>query len=469
MTRWRLAGYAGGALASALVYQAFSTYVTFFYVDVLRVPATSIAAGMVAFGIWNAVNDPLLGHWSDRTRSRWGRRRPYMIFGTLPLAVVFALIWSPPFAVGAAGPLFLWFLGVILLFDFLYTAVILNWTALFPEIATQLEERARLSALRQMFGIFGLILGIALPPMLYSTIGWTAMGWGFAVIAAAFLWLSAWAARERPEFSAGEPLELLPALRHTLKNRAFVAFVAASIAVNFTFVALTAGFPFYAKYVLRIGEGQTSMLLGVVFLVALPMIFVWSRANVRWGPRTAARAAVVAFAVALSPFAVARSFAHGVGTAVLLGAGLAGLMVVLDILLADVIDADQVATGLRREGMYFGINGFLIRLGVSLQAVVMGGVFRATGYDPALGIAGQPDTAVAGMRFLVTGVPILALGVAALALRAYPLHGETLAGIKARLKAMRSSGAGAAAHGPDAQSLAAAADRQAAGAGGTSP
>jgi len=422
--RLRLTAYAGGALSSALLYQTFGTYIGYFYIDVLRLPAAAVGGGMVAFGIWNAANDLLVGYLSDRTRTRWGRRRPYMFLGTLPLVVLFGLVWAPPDGLGTTG-LFVWFMVAVFLFDLGYTAVILNWAALFPEVAPDLERRATLAAVRHVFRIAGTIAAVAGPPLAYSTIGWGPMGMVFGAVAAAFLAVAAWGARERPEASAGRPLDLWPALGQTLGNRAFAALMVASIAVNFTYAALSAAFPFYTKYVLGASDPQTSILFAVIFLVALPALGLWGRMATRWGTRAAALAAVGAFALALAPFAVARGFVDALAIAIPVGLSLAGLMMTLDLLLAEVVDADAVRTGLRREGMYYGVNGVLIRLGTSLQAGVMGFCLTWSGYDPALGAGGQPAAALGALRFLLTGLPALAMAVAALGLLAYPLGART--------------------------------------------
>ncbi len=413
--------YAGGALPSALLYQSFATYTIFFYVDVLRVPAGAVGAVMGAFGLWNAGNDLLVGYWSDRTRTRWGRRRPYMFLGSLPLVLTYAMLWAPP-AGWQAGEVLVWLLGTVFLFDFFYTLVVLNWAALFPEVAELPAERAQLAAVRQSFRIIGTIAAVAAPPLLWTRIGWEGMGVLFAAAGAAFLLLSAWGARERPGFATGQPLALMPALRGALLNRPFALVLLTHVAINFAFVTLSSAFPFYAKYVLGVGEAATSALLALVFVAAFLALRGWSRLASRWDPRKTALVAVVAFAAALSPFALAGNALEGGVAAFLVGLTLAGLMIVLDLLLPEVIDADEIRTGLRREGVYYGINGVVIRLSISLQAVAFTLVFSLTGFDPALAV--QPAAALDGLRLLVSGAPALGMVVAAIALGYYPIHGQ---------------------------------------------
>ncbi|MFA6655609.1 MAG: MFS transporter, partial [Bacillota bacterium] len=121
--------------------------------------------------------------------------------------------------------------------------------------------------------------------------------------------------------------------------------------------------------------------------------------------------------------------------ALFLSFGLAGLLVLLDVLIADVIDEDEVHTGFRREGMYFGVNGFMIRLGISLNAIVMGWVLNISGYDAYLTV--QPDSAIWGMRLLMTVVPIAAMVLSLAIFRHYPLEGEYLDRVKAQLNEIR--------------------------------
>ena len=139
MNRPRKLAYGLGNVAISLTYNAFFTYVSFFYVDSLRMPAGLFALAFTVYTLWNAINDPLAGALSDRTRTRWGRRIPYIALGSLPLAICFALIWWAPFS--GDSPWLLWyFLIVVFLYDGFYTLVSVNQTALFPEMFPDLPQ-----------------------------------------------------------------------------------------------------------------------------------------------------------------------------------------------------------------------------------------------------------------------------------------------------------------------------------------
>lgn len=434
--RWRMLAYSAGALGSTLTGQVVSGFVAFFYLDRLRLDPRLYGIGMTVYAIWNALNDPLAGQVSDRTRSRWGRRRPYVLLLTPLLVLAFVAVWTPPVGPERQSLLFAYFLGVLLAFDTLWTFVVLNWTALYPEMFEDERERATVSGWRQFFSVIGLILVEGLTLMLADRLGWATMALLVGAGAALFFYLSVWGSRENPAF-AGEAVGLREALRLTLSHRSFLLFLGFNVAVQYCFQVLTVALPFYIKYVLALPPGgtETALLLAVPFMTAMPMLFLWTRVIHRFGAWQAAIAGCITFGVALVPFLVIRSFGWALPATIGAAFGLAPLLMLPDILLASVVDEDELRSGRRREGMYFGINGFAIRLAIALQGLTLSTVFRLSGYVPDAGIGGQPPSAVWGLRLLMGAIPWIGLGLALVSLAFYPLRGERLMDLKARVAA----------------------------------
>jgi len=267
-----------------------------------------------------------------------------------------------------------------------------------------------------------MIIGMVLAPQFRQWFGWAGMGILFAVIGGLSMFLSLLGSKENPDFSEQQGLRVSEAFKHTFVNKSFVTFVLASLLIQFTFVLLPATMPFFCKYVLGLTDAQNTLVLAPIFLVALPMVWVWGRVTNRIGPRRTAMVAAVVFAVALIPFGYVTTLLGGMITSAFAGIGLAGLMVIIDVLIADVIDEDELGTGTRREGAYFGANAFVMRLGVSLEAITFSAIMGMHGYNPNL--ASQPSTVIPGFRILMTVVPIVSLVLALIALYYYPIDGD---------------------------------------------
>lgn len=428
--------YSSGNFAASLTGSVFSTYIIFYYVDVLKMPAALIGLAMGIYGVWNAINDPLLGQISDRTRSRWGRRIPYMLFGSIPLALFFTLVWTPPvkWLGGNTTAMLIYFISIIFLYDLLYTLVIINWTSLFPEMYKSQEERTKVSMYRQVFGIFGNILGVALPPILYVAIGWSNMGILFGVLTLVFLFMSIAGSKENPQATVNEGLPLFKSLKATFSNKSFLIYVLAAMFLQFTFVMLQAVLPFYAKYVIHIEGFKVSLILGAIFIMAMIWVAFWAKRANRMGSKKTIIISAALYAVSLLPLWFMKNFIGTIITTALIGIGLAGLMLLLDVMLSDVIDEDELRTGARREGMYFGINGLLVRLAISFQAIIMGAVLSTSGYNANLPVNSQPVGTIIGIKTLLVIIPVISIAIAILFYLRYPLHGQRLKDVKDQIR-----------------------------------
>lgn len=455
---WQKILYASGSLGVALSYQAFATYIQFLYIDILGLKAALVGIGWSIYGIWNAVNDPLAGYFSDNTRSRFGRRIPWIASTFIPVGLFFYLLWVPPTPLirGGQTPLFVYFMAIVLVFDLIWTLITMNWTALFPEMIADEKERASVSGWRQVFSILGLLLGVALPPILVGA-DWSGRGGmalTFGIVTSATFGISLLGSKENPAIQQEEQPPFLPALKATFNSSSFRWFLAANLHKEFIYSIMTASIPFWAKYVLRV-QGpvtafgmeldaglQNSLLLGTAFIMALPGVPIWTAVAKRWGGRRGWQVSQATFALSMVLLFLANDFFQGVISTSIVGLSLAGLLVFPDLLISDVIDEDETVVGARREGMYFGINGFIIRFAFTMQGITTAIILGLSGYVASTAdnlYPAQPAPAVFGLRFMTAAIPILASVVVIWTLQRYPLHGERLKSLRAKIAALRLS------------------------------
>lgn len=450
ISRKHLILYASGSLATAVSYQAFATYVQFLYIDIYGLKAAWVGIVWAIYGLWNAINDPLAGYWSDKTNTRFGRRIPWIASLFIPLSVTFYFLFVPPEGVALSGdiPLLVYFLILVLAFDLLWSLVVMNWTALFPEMVPDEKMRAEVSAYREVFSLVGVMIGVALPPVIAGE------DWGnvssvalmIAVVTALFFGISLLGSREQREFAQDEPLSFMESIRFTMTNRDFLTFLGANLAIQFVLLALTSTIPFYAKYALRIQSDtvvagitldpglQNSLLLAGAFLMALPGMLLWTVVAKRIGVWRSLRICMLTSAASLLLFFLPRDFLSGIAVTTFFGLSLAGLLMLTNPLIADMVDEDELKTGARREGLYFGMNGFIIRFAFTIQGLIAAAILTWTGYvapTAAVLYPEQPPAAVWGMRAMIALFPSVALVIGYFLLGGYSLHGRRLETLQA--------------------------------------
>jgi len=429
--------YSLTSLGVATPAEAINGIIAFYIVDVMNLPATWFATFWFFYTIYNAFNNPVLGYYSDRTRSRWGRRIPYILFVGLPYAVCFALLFTAPFD-GRSNPvgLLLYFGVAIVVWEGLYTAIATGYYGLLPEMFGNYRERTDVAAKMNIFQTVALVLGAALPPLLASLIGWAGMATVLAVISVIAIYVGVPALFERKELQTDTSYPFVASLKATFLNRSYLTAAGAQAMRFFATGLMQVGILFYLKYSLKVDSGLATVILGIAFLVAMLSLYPWRNwvANKLDSRRTLMLANAIMI-LGIIPMGFSPNIYFTYATAIIVGIGLGGLVLIGDVIMTEVVDEDEIKTGHQRAGMYFGMIGFLVTLSGLLVSTVFGWMMPAFGYDTLLEV--QPASVELGFRLFLTVPTTIGFLLAIFLLWLYPLHGQRLKDIKAALTAKR--------------------------------
>ncbi len=431
--------YSLSSLGITIPGEAIAGVIAFYIVDIKNLPVAWYSTFWFFYTIYNALNNPALGFVSDRTRSRWGRRLPYILFGGLPYALAFALLFTAPFD-GKSDPrgLLIYFGTAIIIWEGLYTALATGYYGLLPEMFGTYEERTDVAARMNIFQILGLFIGAALPPMLANIMGWGNMAALFAGVSVIAIYAGYPAMFERKELQTDTSFPFTAALKYTFMNRSYLTAAGAQTMRFFATGSLQTGILFYLKYSLKVDEGLATVVLGMAFFIAMLSLYPWRNwvANKLDSRRTLMLANAIMI-LGIVPMGFSPNINFTYAAAVVLGIGLGGLVLIGDVIMTEVVDEDEVKTGHQRAGMYFGMSGFLITLSGLLVSSVFGLLMPAFGYDTLLET--QPASVDMGFRIFLTVPTSIGFLLAIFLLWLYPLHGKYLADIKQTLEKKRES------------------------------
>ena len=401
--------YGLGTLGLESAFKVFAGFYMFFYVDVLGLAVTLAAIINVMYAIWDAVNDPLVGYLSDNTRTRWGRRRPWLLAG-LPFYVVFlVLIYAVPEPFRQGDALFWYALVMIFLFETASTVMNTNYEALFPELFRAFRERTCASAYNHGLGMIGELAGFSLTPIVYSKFGFVGMAVFFAIGTGILLIISILRNSEDPSAQKHPPLNLKGAFREVLRDRPFWQFTVVATFLWFTTGVYTLATPFYAKYTLAASPQAPSILFGTVFVVAITVVSFWSKLVREWGIKRTWLWAIGVMVLSAVVLGLAPNLAIGVVGAAVAGMGLGGVKVCREMILANLVDRSKRRSGHRREGIYYGLNRFIGRLSKILEAIALSLLGLLFGYVSGENPGPDPENA---FRFLISVFPFVCLVLA---------------------------------------------------------
>ncbi|MDJ0866901.1 MAG: glycoside-pentoside-hexuronide (GPH):cation symporter [Myxococcota bacterium] len=439
-------GYALGDHTVNIQLAAVSLFFLFFLTEVAGLPPAW--AGLV---LWigravDAFTDPAMGRFSDRTRWRLGRRRPFFLIGALPFGATFALLWATPDAASPAV-LFAWFVAVYVANTLCSTVLAVPYMALLPEMALGYQERTSMNTWRMVAVLVAILATAVGMPWMVAAFGGGARGYATAgaVFGAwiALPWLVVYAVSwERPGFRRPATDGFVAGMKRLARHRSYRIlaglFLAARIAVDVVGALLL----FYFTYWLG-RPGDFPLAMAVMLGSAVLSLPAWLAVSRRIDKSTLFIAGVLWWiAVQAGIGWLEPDHPRALVFALLALAGIAyGMADPMPwSMLGDVIDEDELATGQRSEGVYAGFFTFVRKLGGASGVAVAGVVLQLAGFER--GGAEQSDTAIAAIRWLTALAPALALAVAALIAFRYPLGRERHARMLEQLAARRNAPGG---------------------------
>jgi Na+/melibiose symporter-like transporter len=441
-------------------------FMLFFYNSVMGLPSILVGIGLSCSLVVDALLDPYIGHVSDRTRHSFGRRHLFMLPGALVTGPCFFMLFSPPRSLGHTG-LFVWLLAWSIALRAASAVYRIPYLSLGAELSRDYDDRTSTMGLRTLFGLLGTLAASALsflvffpaagdgsePKLHYA--GYPRMGLAFGVLMTISGLIGTLGTLKYRTSGAGKDsggLSFFSGFRIAMRNRHFRS-IWFSTTIFFLAVVLNFSMAIhYFTWYAHIGSSKILSLIQTCFYAgALGGVVLWMALARRTEKRTLYIMAAISSAALLlmATLLVGSGHPFGVGHPLPLIVGhivggifASAVWVVPASMVADVTDTDELATGLRREGIYFGIMNFGEKIAAGSALLLAGGllsVFRKLSHGAVFGTPGNPPAAIPYVGLLYGAVPAGLLVLSLFFILPYGLNRRTVHGIQRQLAAQRNT------------------------------
>ncbi len=428
----------GGASATII-----SMLFLYFLTDVVGM--RPVYAGVIIFigRFVDAITDPLMGRISDQTNSRFGRRIPYFLYFAIPVGLSFGLLWIQ-LGIENDMLMFVYYSFAYILFSISFTAVMVPYAALAPELTQDYHERTALISTRMAFSIIGALFAAVIPKTIIDLTssmskGYLLMGivFGFVFV---LIWLILFLHMKGKEIyqCVKDQDAFLKALWSTFKNKAFLYLVGIYL---FSFIVndlLSVNFIYYLTYYLDRSDIYTP-IMGGLLLSAVVSLLAYVKLTKKYGKRKTYIIGASFWTVILGGLML---FGQTIPSSIImiyalfLGLGMGVSYAIPWSMLPDVIDLDQVITGQRREGIYSGVMTFLRKLSSSLAVLLISFVLDLSGYIATTDgtTVTQPDSSILAIRLIISVAPMICLAIALYCSYKFPIKASNFPYIRLFLK-----------------------------------
>lgn len=442
--------YGAGDFGTAMTAQLQVFFLLYFLTNVAGLEPALAGSVLLVGKVWDAINDPFIGILSDRTRHPWGRRYPWMVFGAIPFGLSFFLQWIIP----TSNPnLLLWYYIVVaILFNTFYTVVNLPYAALTPELTEDYNERTSLNSFRFAFSLTGSIIALVLAQIIFKLVSnpvsqYLVLGGVCGFISVLPIYICFLGTRHHvhpsPEAeSLNSTLSFREQLKTVFSNRPFL-YVIGIYLCSWLAVQLTASIlPYFVVNWMGMAEDEFPLVAIVVQGTALMMLFVWTAISKRFGKRIVYFWGMGFWIIVqgglffLQPAQVGLLYA----LAVMAGIGVATAYLIPWSMIPDVIDLDELNTGIRREGIFYSFMVMLQKIGLAIGLQIVGIALQVAGF--VTGVPGdvppvQPDSALFAIRLSIGPIPTIVLILGMIFTYFYPITHEVHAEILLKLQERR--------------------------------
>ena len=429
-------GFGAGSMGTGVFTVAPGLLLLIYMTDTLAIPATLAGIAVFIPKLWDVITDPLMGFVSDNTRTRWGRRRPYLLVGAILMWIAFsALFIAPEF--DSPNSAFVYVMIMYIACTTAYTVYVIPYTAMPAEMTDDLHERTTIISFRMSFALVGMLVAGVAAPMLVAVAGGGRGGYAvMSVSVGSFCGLamlfSFFATRGLPfKQQTQVKRHFREQIAIAFQNRSFLVLLVAFLIQLTAAGTALAAMPYYVKYVLGQGAAVFSTLFLCLFGTAILTMPIWAKLSRRTGKHKA-------YIIACSIYALAGAslfFTSADSTLALVylllccqGLGFSGLTMLPYSMLTDIIEYDALASGMRREGAFTGIWIATEKAGFALGGLAVGLVFGLFGFiESTGGDVVQPESAILAIRCTISLVVTTAIIISLWVLRAYTIDEKALA------------------------------------------